>query len=51
MVGRNDFTNPKRWEDNLVNSYMLGIDLLIIKSWIEWDINGMHLEMKDDQKK
>jgi hypothetical protein len=48
MVGMKDFTNPKKWGDNLVNSYMLGIDLLIIKAWVSWDINGMHLEMGED---
>lgn len=28
---------------HLVNSYMIGIDLLVCRLWIDWDKNGVHL--------
>jgi len=31
IVGRNNFTKPKEWGNNLVNSYMLGIELLLFR--------------------
>jgi len=46
MVGRKDFSNPKRWKDGLVNSYTIGMDLLVCKFWITWDFGGMHIEEK-----
>jgi len=47
IVGRTNFGKPKEWGDNLVNSYMLGIELLLFIAWINWDFNGMHLEIDD----
>ncbi len=47
MVGRNNFSNPNEWGDNLVNSYMLGVELILFRVWINWDFNGMHLEIND----
>ena len=44
MVGRKDFSNPKRWKDGLVNSYTIGMNLLVCKFWISWDFGGMHIE-------
>lgn len=51
MVGVKDFTQPKKWGDNLVGSYMLGLDMLIFKTWVSWDYKGMHLEMEEPTKK
>ena len=39
MLGVKGFTNSKH---HLVNMYMLGINLLVCKAWIAWDINGLH---------
>jgi hypothetical protein len=41
MIGVKGFTNPKH---HLVNMYMLGINLLVCKAWVEWDINGLHIK-------
>lgn len=49
IVGKKNFKDPNEWGNNLVNSYMLGIDFLIIKGWIEWHTGGMVLEIKDDK--
>lgn len=46
MVGKRDFSNPKKWENEMVNSYTIGINLLICKFWISWDFGGMHIEEK-----
>ena len=46
MVGRKDFSNPKRWKDGLVNSYTVGMNLLVCKFWVTWDFGGMHIEEK-----
>jgi len=48
IVGKKDFKNPKNWDKNLVNDYMLGFDLLIIRGWISWSSGGMHLEIKEN---
>ena len=47
IVGRNNFNKPNEWGNNLVNSYMLGVELLLFRAWINWDFNGMHLEIDD----
>ena len=36
-VGQKNFKNPSLWSANLANGYMIGVDLLICKFWI--DIN------------
>jgi hypothetical protein len=46
IVGRKNFKNPKDWDKHLVNNYMIGIDLLIIKFWISFDYGGMYIEEK-----
>lgn len=33
VVGKRNFSKPKEWKNNLVNSYMLGINLLWGKAW------------------
>jgi hypothetical protein len=41
MIGIKGFTKPNT---HLVNTYMLGINLLVCKAWVDWDINGLHIE-------
>jgi hypothetical protein len=47
IVGKIDFSNPKKWSSRLVNSYMIGMNLLICKFWITWDFGGMHIKEKN----
>jgi hypothetical protein len=49
IVGSNNFNKPKEWSNNLVNSYMFGIDLIVYKFWISFDRGGMYL--KTDEEK
>jgi hypothetical protein len=46
IVGKKEFSNPKKWSRGLVNCYTIGMNLLICKFWITWDFGGMHLEEK-----
>jgi hypothetical protein len=39
-VGAKDFNNPTKWGSNLVNHYMFGVNLIICKAWISFDIGG-----------
>lgn len=50
MVGAKNFKNPKKWDQNLVNDYMLGFDFLIVKGWINWNTGGMSLKIKNHEK-
>lgn len=47
VVGSKNFKDPNKWSQNLVNDYMLGIDLLIFQGWINWNRGGMVLEIKE----
>lgn len=40
MVGNRGFKDPKKWAAHLVNSYMVGIDLLVCKMWVECNRGG-----------
>jgi len=51
IVGAKNFKDPNKWGQNLVNDYMLGIDLLIVKGWINWNRGGMSLKVENEQKK
>lgn len=44
-VGSKNFKNPSKWGENLRNTYMIGIDFLVVKMWIDLDYGVMHLEM------
>jgi hypothetical protein len=44
-VGKKDFKHPEKWKDNFVNDYMLGINLLIIKGWINWNVGAMQIDI------
>ena len=43
MLGVKGFTKPNH---HLVNSYIVGINLLICKAWVEWNINGLEIDEK-----
>lgn len=46
MVGKKDFKIPSRWDKNLVNSYMIGINLILCKMWVEFNRGGMIIKEK-----
>lgn len=46
IVGRKNFTDPKKWSDNLVNDYMMGINLIICKVWVSFHKGGMSMSIK-----
>lgn len=50
VVGAKNFKNPKKWGQNLVNDYMLGIDLLIFQGWINWNRSAMVLKIDEHKK-
>lgn len=37
VLGDKSFCNPNKWGDNLVNDYMLGIDLIFCRSWVSFN--------------
>lgn len=45
IVGSNDFKTPSEWKNNLVNSYIIGINLLVCKAWISVDCGGKHIDV------
>ena len=42
IVGRKNFSKPKEWGNNLVNDYMIGVDLIICKMWVSFNKGGMY---------
>jgi len=40
IVGSKNFNNPKEWKNNLVNDYMIGVNLIICKAWITFNYGG-----------
>jgi len=40
IVSKRHFTKPKKWKYSLADSYTLGVDIILIKFWIEFNING-----------
>ncbi len=45
MVGTKNFNNPNTWGENLVNCYMLGVNLLVCKAWMTIDRGGKHFTL------
>lgn len=43
IVGSKNFNKPKEWGDNLVNDYMIGVNLIICKMWVSFNRCGMSL--------
>jgi hypothetical protein len=44
-VGSKDFKRPDKWKHNMVNTYMLGVNLLLCKAWVDWNIGAMEIDM------
>lgn len=44
IVGKKNANQPAKWHNNLVRSYMLGVDLLICKTW--FTVSKGALELK-----
>jgi hypothetical protein len=49
IVGRKDFSNPKKWGSNLVPSWMFGVELFVCRAWFEIDFGGMHFELPEEE--
>ena len=45
-VGRKNFKQVDKWGSNLKTCYMFGVDLLIVKLWVDIDFGAMHLGIK-----
>jgi hypothetical protein len=45
VVGSHEFKNPSRWSNNLVGSYMFGVELLICKAWLEVNYGAMTFDL------
>lgn len=41
IVGKKNFKDVKRWQANLVKNYMLGLEFLFFKAWIDIDYGAM----------
>lgn len=47
IVGKKDFNKPKKWKNNLIPEYMLGINLLLCKAWFTVSKGGMDLSVNE----
>lgn len=45
IVGSNNFNKPEEWDDNLVNDYMIGVNLIICKAWVSFNRGGKFLSV------
>ncbi len=45
IVGKKEFNTPDEWSNNLVNNYMLGLDLIICKMWVTFCRGGVTLKI------
>lgn len=45
IVARFKFEEPKEWKNNLVNGYSLGVELLLCRIWVSWDIGGKYIDL------
>ena len=43
VVGRKEFSNTKKWNENLVREHMLGINLIWCKAWVTVSKGAMNL--------
>lgn len=41
IVGKKNFNIPKEWNNNLINDYTIGIDLIVFQTWISFNYNGI----------
>lgn len=45
-VGKRNFSNPNKWDEDLIPSYLIGIDLIVVSFWIEFGPSGaMEIEI------
>jgi hypothetical protein len=51
IVGAKEANKPSKWKNNLVRDYLLGIDLLIFKGWINWNTGSAGLVIDKNIKK
>jgi len=42
-VGEKNFENTSEWSKNLANVYTVGINLLVVKMWVDIDYGVKHL--------
>jgi hypothetical protein len=45
IVGSKNFNKPKEWGNNLVNDYMIGVNLIICKAWVSFNRGGKSLNV------
>lgn len=45
IVGTKNFNKPNEWNKHLVNDYLIGIEILFFKAWIEFNRGGMDVEI------
>ena len=50
VVGKRNFRKPNEWNNNTVNEYMLGINLLWCKTWFTISKGTMKLNIDNDGK-
>lgn len=50
VVSTKNFKDAKSWSVNLVNEYMFGVNLIIIKMWFTISKNAMILDIKENGK-
>lgn len=48
LVGRKDYKNPNKWHENLVNSYMVGLNLIILSIWVEFNLGALTISLKEN---
>lgn len=46
VVGKKNSNKVSEWKNNLVNQYMIGINLIICKAWFTVSKGGLNLETK-----
>ena len=46
-VAKKEFNAPKKWHENLLNSYRIDVKLIAVKFAIEWDFGVMHFFIKE----
>lgn len=43
-VSKKDFKDVSKWAENFANIYTMGLNLLIVKMWIDIDYGVMHIK-------
>jgi len=50
IVSTKNISDVNNWGKNLINQYMLGLDLIMIKFWFTLDKSGAHFEIDEEKK-